>query len=354
MRPTSLIALCVSALDGAADEVQLLPAGKFRAWDGRPKGIPAWRIDAVIAKRVIEAFVAHGRPLVIDYEHQSLNTQANGQPAPAAGWIESMEWRDADATGAKGGLYARVTWTDRARTMIAAGEYRYLSPVFGYEKSGAVLTILNAALTNNPALDQLDAVELRAAASRLLDPHQENVMSELLKKLLASLGLPETTEEAAALSAVAALKASSEALTTEVAALKAATPDPEKFVSVATMTALQGQVAALTAQINLGKVDAIVKDALAAAKLLPAQEAWARDLGAKDLAALTRFVESAQPIAALSGTQTGGGEPSGGAGGVDLANAQSIETAALKYMRERKADGVEISIAQAVAHVTKR
>ena len=46
--------------------------------------VPSWRINAAIASAVMERF---NGPRVIDYEHQTLHKEANGQPAPAAGWI---------------------------------------------------------------------------------------------------------------------------------------------------------------------------------------------------------------------------------------------------------------------------
>lgn len=46
--------------------------------------VPAWRINQAIATRVIERFNARANPAVVDYEHQTLHKETNGQPAPAA------------------------------------------------------------------------------------------------------------------------------------------------------------------------------------------------------------------------------------------------------------------------------
>ena len=72
-----------------------------------------------------EALSAHGTDLPIDYEHQTLGgtySSPNGQ-APAAGWIKSLRSEPGI------GLLAEIEWTEQARKMIAAKEYRYLSPV---------------------------------------------------------------------------------------------------------------------------------------------------------------------------------------------------------------------------------
>lgn len=146
----SHLAILTQALPLAAREFRILPAGVFRAKDGRPAHLPGWKIDAEIAQRVIAAS-ATVDDMVIDYEHQTINAEKNGQPAPAAGWFKRMVWRD----GA--GLFAvDVQWTDKAKAMIGAGEYRHISPVFPYNSiTGEVQKIIGLGLTNNPALPGL-------------------------------------------------------------------------------------------------------------------------------------------------------------------------------------------------------
>src|SRR5690606_27549845 len=80
--------------------IQVIPAGAFRARDGRPKDVPFWRMDTAAAKSVIDAFSAEQYRPVVDYEHQTLHAESNGKDAPAAGWIQQLEWREGD------GLYA--------------------------------------------------------------------------------------------------------------------------------------------------------------------------------------------------------------------------------------------------------
>jgi phage I-like protein len=229
---------------------------------------------------------------------------------PAAGWITSMEWREAYGDE-PGGLYVTPEWTDRAATMIAAREYRYISPVFSYDDQGRVLDVHHAGLVNFAGLDGLTDL---AALSAHFQHDEETSMNETLKKLLAALGLAETTTEADALSAVVTLKAKAESAEGQIAALKAASPDPAKWVSVATVTDLQSQVAALSAEKVDREVGELVTAGLADGRILPAMEGWARDLGKKDTAALKSYLDAAPPVAALQGTQTGGKKPDGAGG----------------------------------------
>src|SRR5690606_18815214 len=114
--------------------------------------------------------------------------------------------------------------------------------------------------------------------------------------------------------------AGAEEISTAVAALKSKAnstagsgePDPAKYVPVGVVTELRDQVAALSAQNLQREVDDLVKPALEDGRLLAAQEKWARDLGKSNLAALKTYLDGAEPIAALRGSQTEGRAPAGG------------------------------------------
>ena len=84
--PLSLAA-CSIALNNAssASRIQLLPAGSFRATDGRPLDVASWFMDAAQAEIIIQRMKSTPVDLVIDYDHQTLQKEQNGQPAPAAG-----------------------------------------------------------------------------------------------------------------------------------------------------------------------------------------------------------------------------------------------------------------------------
>lgn len=293
------------------DEVQLLPDGEFAARDGRPGKGRRWHLDAAAAQRLVEQASTRETPYVIDYDHQTLMVAQNGQPAPAAGWFKALVYRPGQ------GLYATdVQWTERARALIDAGEYRFLSPVFGFDDRGTVTELLMAAITNVPALDQLEEVQLKAAASLSVQSFQEtSAMNELLKKLLAALALPETTSEADAVAACTALKAKADgvdALQGEVVALRAKVMDPTKFVPVEVANDLKTQVAALTTRVNEREVEDLILLAIAAGKLAtPAEQAYARSIGKDSIAQLRTYIEAAPAIPALRSTQTGGSRPAG-------------------------------------------
>ena len=113
---------------------QVLPAGEFAARDGRPGPGKCWTLtDAAGTQLAAElSVIAAQTPIAIDYEHQTLLAATNGQPAPAAGWMLGFDWLAGE------GLFAEVRWTPRALALIAADEYRYISPVILYDAQGCV------------------------------------------------------------------------------------------------------------------------------------------------------------------------------------------------------------------------
>ena len=288
--------------------IQLFPMGAFAARDGRPgtlKGVKAkaWTLDATLAAALVARWQQRETPLVVDYEHQTIHTTENGKPAPAAGWIESLE------VGADG-LYATVKWTDAARAFIKADEYRYISPVFSFDpETGAVLEVKSAALTNYPALDGMAAVAARTED----DP---SMKKETLEALRHFFGLAADADEAAVL---AALKAQGDGQTlTAMLAAKEADPDPAQYVPVAMLTAAQEKAAELAAKVkelegdgSLAALTAEIDAALADGRLPKSCEGWAKATAKNNPEAIRGYIASAVPLVALKATQTGGRTPTG-------------------------------------------
>ncbi len=313
--------------------IQLFPCGEFAARDGRPASLDgvaatAWRITTREAATVLTAWHAEKTPLVVDYEHQTQLAAENGKPAPAAGWITGLVWEETR------GLFADVAWTARARAHILAGEYRYVSPVFTFDKhTGAVLRLVCAALTNHPALDGMDAAQAATEEHTFMKKN-------LLEALRAFLSLPAEANEAAVQAALttqaagrslAALLAGKDAeiaeltrmvstaetaKTTEIAALKAAAPDPAHYVPAALLTAEREKVTALTATVAALKKDsaeetltAEIRAALADGRLPKSCEVWAKNLSKTDPDSVRSYLKNAVPAAALTAMQSKGKEP---------------------------------------------
>ncbi|WP_333563165.1 phage protease [Aeromonas sp. Y318-3] len=318
---------------------QLLPVGPFKARDGRPFDVASghWQLDGQIAAALIARAKALGQDILIDYDHQTLKTDQNGQPAPAAGWYNSDEiaWREGQ------GLFIKPRWTERAAALVAAKEYRFLSAVFPYDAQGRPLELRMTAITNDPGVVGMQALAALSAlpASSSTQPgllatsshvaQQEKSMNEHLIALLGKLGIQPgadgqfTAEQGtAALAALDTLQASAKkapeleaALTAEkvsLAALKATVStgqggqiDLAKYVPVETYNALVTEVATLSAKVETTDAATLIKDARTQGKVVAAEEEYLTAYAAqKGVAALKALLEPRPAIAALAASQT--------------------------------------------------
>lgn len=218
--------------DGAPEWVHLVPAGTFSGVDGRG---PYTLTDPA---KVIAATMAPTR-ILIDECHSTDLAAPQGRAAPARGWIVEIAAR-AD------GLWGRVEWTEAGRHLVAAREYRGISPVLVHDEGGQIIRVLRASLTNDPNL-QLKTLHQRS-----------HTMDDVLVQIRNALGLgPDATGEQI-LAAIAA-KAKGQEVAPELMArlATAAGGDPKVLTS---LNALEThlQAAAATRNTSEGELRATV------------------------------------------------------------------------------------------------
>lgn len=223
------------AVDGSPKEIHIVPIGE---WKER-----GFRITKEDCDDIVRNFKTFGIKLVIDYEHQSLNSQWNGQPAPAAGWIGGLELREK-------GVYATdLQWTDEALEQIKSKKYGYISPVIVFDDhdphddSWIGCSLHSVALTNTPYF--------RADLEPLVNSRYSNTKPAQTAGANTKEKHDMTLEE-------------------QVAALTA-----ETKAQAAKITELETAIAAKDASLAEIETLKLVDDAIAAKKLLPAN----RDTG---------------------------------------------------------------------------
>jgi len=154
--------LCsVELSDGTPPKwVEIIPAGpRVTGRDGR-----SWIFGPAEGQSVLSDFTSNGAPLPVDWEHATEYRAPKGEEAPASGWIVQLELR-------AGALWGKVEWTPRAAAQLRRHEYRFLSPVFAYNKdTGRILKLSSVALTNTPNL-HLTALN-RVMPDDLINPMQ--------------------------------------------------------------------------------------------------------------------------------------------------------------------------------------
>lgn len=327
-RRTETAALSASLASSGDGWCQLLPAGRVRARDGRPKKPAAgWLINKASCERIKANLAALKQPLLIDYDHHSEIAQEKGIKAVAAGWVksDSVEWREGQ------GIFIKPVWTPQAQKHIDDLEYAYLSAKLEYYvDNGEPASIRIASLTNDPAITGMKSVAaLSADDLYVTTPSMElTPMNEQLRQLLAALGLTvpddgELTPElgTAALSALTDIQAKAgkhDELKTQVATLSAeldtarqtnttATGDVDltKFVPVETYNTLRTEYAALSAQLGTTTLEQVLDKAEGEGRVFKSERSYLEGLGRQiGVAALSAQLDARQPIAALTVKQT--------------------------------------------------
>ena len=211
----ALVGLTGEGAQARTGWIHVAPEG---SWEGHPDG--AFTLTRAGFESCIYDAERRATPQSVDYEHASL--YPTGEPTPAAGYVQRLEQR-AD------GLWALVEFTERAAAMIKAGEYRFCSGVFAFERrdrqTGDVIPCMldSIALTNRPFIDGQEPIALsqnaRAATVVALNGgRQMNMISrEAVMAALESLDGKEFAEEQlhALVTGVAALEAAKSGKTVE-------------------------------------------------------------------------------------------------------------------------------------------
>ena len=269
--------------------------------------------------------------LLIDYEHQSTHTETNGQPAPAAGWVQELAIKQSPDTP---GIYGRVTWNKEAERMIQGKEYRYISPVFMCNaQTGEVLYFKSVGLTNTPAMDLILWKE----------PQQESEIVTM-KEIALSVGLPEAASQEEITTAIIALRAKSESLanapsSTPVPALPPPapiTPTNEREKE------LENQIIALRSKI----AEEAVNGAIIAGQLTPAQRDGALVMAKASLEDFRKFVAASAVTALLKTSHATATAPPIGAAVITDTAANNITNADREVMARMGLEEADFKLAR--------
>ena len=167
------------------------------------------------------------------------------------------------------GIWANVEWTDKARSMIAAREYRYLGPSFFIDKAtNNVVAIKGAGLVHVPAMN------LVALASAEDDGDALEVVSATARFAVA-LGLDPDADETEVLAAIAS----------------STTPDPTMYTPIDAVLDLKVTTAALQQEKLVSKIDWAVVNGY----ITPALRDWATSLCQLSPASFDDFISSHKP-----------------------------------------------------------
>ena len=327
MKKTLLAAACSFALEAAQPEyLVLIPEGIFKGIDGRPFDAPHWNLTPERGEQIVAALNQRSIDMVVDYEHATLEAQKTGEPAPASGWLKSGGFQYIQGVGV---CSTKFEWTNKAAGFIGSEEYKYLSPVFLYDKTGDVKHLLHVALTNTPNLDQLPEARLAAAAQDFFaqnSQQQDSEMNEeLLERLRWMLNLPisataediiaelnkltaqiqEATGTTVAANGQNLFDAIAAAGQLKVAANSQATVDPTQYVPMAVYQEAVSKAGNADAVMKAKEMDDLITAACSDGRLTgEATISWYKDQAKTNPDFVKAQIESLPKIAALTQQQT--------------------------------------------------
>lgn len=171
MRTYMKVLSAVSEVTEAPDIIKVLPYGHISSEKGD------FIVDSESYRLIKEHMQHRNIDIVIDYEHQTLkNVQA-----PAGGWIKELLLE-------KDGVYAKVEWTQRAKTYLLNREYRYLSPVVAVNADNRRVSRLHSvALTNTPAINGMAPIANSVKLEREEPERSSAILNHILKMLNLSI-----------------------------------------------------------------------------------------------------------------------------------------------------------------------
>lgn len=254
------VGLLTIDLDGKAPtEMRLFKMGENDSTKGK------FVFSERSAQLVMDKAKDWGNKFHLDWEHKTPLGAPNGDRSPAAAWF-TLEYRPGN------GLYAvGLNWTPKGKEDVEGRYYAYVSPWFDYDdETREVVHFKNAALTNMPALKQLEALASQNAGAPAVIPEKESPMD---KAMLAALGLSETATQAEVTAKVAELKS----FKSQVLSSTGAKSDFEAMTTMLSLKSAQENAAALTKQLEQSKEDnikrerdALLSQAVTEGKLEPA------------------------------------------------------------------------------------
>lgn len=165
--------------------VMISPLGTFYGYS--TNGAVEEVIDQEVIDHLVDDYNTNPVELLMDIDHKSMRAPEE-RDTTAAGWIYGLV--AVKDLGRLSGLYGKVKWTDVGRHLVESRQYRFISPVFEVDE-GRPVRIINAALTNRPALSTISPIlnttnndnsEVGENADKI-DMTKEEVI-ELVKELL--------------------------------------------------------------------------------------------------------------------------------------------------------------------------
>lgn len=106
----------------------------------------------------------------------------------ACGWLKALSFKN-------GSIFGKCFWTKLGRQLIDSRILRFISPVFHLNKEGIPTKLVNVALVNQPALNDINPV-INSQPTEIKEESITNMTKEELKALIEEILAEKAKEEA--------------------------------------------------------------------------------------------------------------------------------------------------------------
>ena len=167
-------------------EIEIAKVGEYNGSDKDGNPIKE-NLTEESLKAIVEDVNNEGREILVDKQHNSMK-QGLERDDSACGWLKALSFKN-------GSIFGKCFWTKLGRQLIDSRILRFISPVFHLNKEGIPTKLVNVALVNQPALNDINPV-INSQPTEIKEESITNMTKEELKALIEEILAEKAKEEA--------------------------------------------------------------------------------------------------------------------------------------------------------------
>ena len=167
-------------------EIEIAKVGEYNGSDKDGNPIKE-NLTEESLKAIVDEVNSTGREILVDKQHNSMK-QGLERDDSACGWLKALSFKN-------GSIFGKCFWTKLGRQLIDSRILRFISPVFHLNKEGIPTKLVNVALVNQPALNDITPV-INSQPTEIKEERITNMTKEELKALIEEIIAEKAKEEA--------------------------------------------------------------------------------------------------------------------------------------------------------------
>lgn len=163
-------------------EIEIAKVGDYTGSLPNNGGVVEQHFTEESLKNVVEKANKKGEEILLDQQHKSFDI--NNTDDRACGWIKDLYYK-------AGSIFGKCFWTELGLNLIRSRIFRFISPVFSIGEDGQPTELINVALTNSPAITDINPV----INSKINEVNMEKENTENVTEVTVTENTDQVTEE---------------------------------------------------------------------------------------------------------------------------------------------------------------